>query len=775
MTIIGFTNSLKGKKEEIEYEELKERLLKKYIKKRKKGLSYYEYFDMSKTNFKMFFDIDIPIDIEDETFDEDDYIKSFLVIIKELFNLNDEDYVLSSDCRESEKDGKTIYKVSYHIILQRKTNIVKVKEIINNIESFLEKTEYSIGDKKYPFEIDCSVYRNGLSKFRTLYSKKDNEINSLLVPYNDDDELKDHLLQITEGLDELDYNHLNNKIKLCSEEQKVNDYENTLNEYNIISTKELDGYKVHTIDIGFKCPFSNRVHKSNHCYIIDNSQTLYLKCFDEDCKGRVKTIFQNVNMNTRDFDIDVFNSIPIPTNKKNNYVEKKEYFEKYFVFLKDLNTYFRIGNEYNEEYDCYQKKLREIVITGYSDLKFEYIDENNKIKKGKFLKRYQDDDKKIFKFNQVFQPNNKDTDKYYNLFNGFEYENILNKNDEITEKDLELFDFYLDYIKKEICENKEDWFIYFISHFSSIIQKPCFLNHIIFMFYSLEQRTGKSSFIKFLSNVIGFKYLSNGNLRQLFDDTHTNSHVGTFMNIIEEISQSGYKKYEDRIKDASQRNRGLYNPKNKTIQEIEVYVRYFFLSNNTLNISPEDKRLVVFEFKRIEDENIVKKLETFYENKKMIYLFGDYLKNFNIPFEKRSDWIKNRPITDIYKKMIYNDSIKSFMLNLYYADEYFDDDYIIKELNYYITKKNNNVLHISTQKFYQLYNDFCSSSGNKPFAQTNFKKSLEKRFNGVKYVRNNGSKYYINLELLKNDLKIDDEYKNYIIDKKETEDIIEEI
>ena len=41
-----------------------------------------------------------------------------------------------------------------------------------------------------------------------------------------------------------------------------------------------------TINVKCICPFAQRQHKSNHCYVIVNETGAYIKCHDEDCKGK---------------------------------------------------------------------------------------------------------------------------------------------------------------------------------------------------------------------------------------------------------------------------------------------------------------------------------------------------------------------------------------------------------------------------------------------------------------------------------------------------------
>lgn len=743
----------------IDYNVLEKKLLSKYNKNRKRGYNYYEFFDMSKLQFKMFFDIDLKIDMDDDIFDEDDYIKSFLVIIKELFNLNDDDIVISSDSRIV----KDKYKVSYHFILQKKTNINDIKKYINNLVLFLKECEYKKEDNIYPFEIDTSIYSNGLQKFRTLYSKKDGDLNSILVPMDDNDKLYQHLLQITNNLEDINFDFMNNKIKECinindSNNIKVS-YEDILNDYDIINVKNYDNCKVHTLNSGFECPFSKRVHKNNHCYIVDFSDTLLLKCFDEDCKNKIKVLYKNINLDTIEFDLKTFNQISIPSDKNSNYEEKRTYFEKFYKYFVDTDTFYRVKNQYNKKYDFYNTDLVEIKKNGLIHLYYHEKDDEGKLIKKGFIKTYTFDNDRTNLFNIIFDPN-ENSKNYYNFFDGFNYSKVLDLNDEITEDDINDFNFLLNFIKKNVCENNDNFYDYFISHFSNILQNPTFLNHMIFLLYSSKQGTGKSSYLKFLSKVIGQKYSYFGSYEQVLEK-HSTSGLGKFLNVIEEVDFKKSSKFSEDMKNLSQREEGVYNGKGKVETKINTYVRYLLTSNNSnsIVINKEDRRYVIYEFQKIDNEDDINRLDNIYENKKIMYLFGDYLMNYDIKYKTRNCWIKNKPMTDCYKLFIHNDSVSSYFKDLYKKQDFFLDE----DNNDFITQNiNNDEVKVKCKNLYSNYVDYCCDCGMKPFSKTNFYKKISTDYKYIKKSTIRGyQKYLFSLVDINNHLSIDKKYINH--------------
>ena len=757
---IFYCETLKVKQPvEIEYERLNDKLLSKYNIRRKRGQSYYEYFNMGQQDFKMFFDIDLYIDLDDDVFDEDEYKDGFITIIKQLFNLEENDFVVSSDCREV----KDKYKVSFHIVLQQKTNKKQVDKYLKKLTSFLKETEYTKDDNKYPFEIDTSIYSDGLQKFRTLYSKKDGDKNSLLIPDNDEDELHQHLIQVTDDLPDVDFPHMNDIIKECLKDKDIQvSYENILDEYDIINTKEFDNCKLHTIDIGFECPFAKRAHKSNHCYLVDFEDTVLLKCFDEDCKNKVKVLYKNINLNTIEFDLKTFNSISIQKDKKSNYEDKRKYFENFYKYFSDTNTYYRVKNQYNKKYDYYNTDLVEIKELGLKHLYYHEKDDEGTLKKKSFIKTYSYDNERTNLFNLIFDPN-ESSKNYYNFFDGFNYSKVLDVNDNITDEDISDFNFLLDFMKKNICEDNDNFYDYFISHISNILQNPTFLNHMIFLLYSSKQGTGKSSFLKFLSKVIGQKYSYFGSYEQVLEK-HSTSSLGKFINIIEEVDFKKSSKFSEDMKNLSQREEGVYNGKGKVETKINTYVRYFLTSNNSnsIVINKEDRRYVIYEFNKIENEDDINRLDRIYENKKIIYLFGDYLMNYDIKLQTRNDWIKKKPMTSSYKLFIHSDSISTFFKDLYKKEDYFTDEEVIDHIKY---NMKDDVIKIKCKKLYDLYVEFYLESGMKSYTKTNFYKKLTTDYKYIEKKKIKGyPRYIFNLRDINKHLDVSKQFtNNYVL------------
>ena len=754
---ISFVERLNGKMQSTSYSEINRLLKSKLNEKRKRGLSLYEYFDMSKNDFKIFFDID-RYD-EDENIVEDEFRDAVCELLCRIFSVSQNDIAISSDNRMVVKQGKEIWKLSYHFVIDEKISYTGFKKI----QPYLEHAFSKLG-----LEFDGSVYRNGLTKFRTLWSKKDDDKDSLLIPYNLK-QLKCHLIQYIDGVNNCDTNKVikwfNDNLDV--EEKKVISYniEETLDDivakFDTFGETKRGNATFYNLK-KYHCPWADRIHKSNNCYLVRFEGTLLLKCHDEDCVGKCKVIHKIINEETNEFDFDVFNNMGLKDDEDNNYVRKKKYFENYYKYFRDLDGLNRIQMKYNKRFEYYERELIEVKERGIRDLKYE-IKEEGKIIKKRFIDTYMNDCNKTNLFNIVFDPDNQKVKDYYNLFQGFQYESVLGTEDEITETDQELFQWWLDYIKKYVCEGKQEWFNYFMAHFALIVQQPTYLNHIIYIFYSKEHGVGKSNFFKFLGRVIGQKYTYFSSLEQICS-THSRAHVGTFINIIEEVDFYKASKMESELKDFSQRERALFNGKNKSEFMVDTFVRYFLTSNNEKNvkIDSQDRRYVVWQFQKILDMIYVDKLDEFYKNKKMLFLFGDYLANFEIPFKSRKQWINNRPKTEAYKKMVNNDSVKSFVDKLYNCESIFESDEEMKEA--IIARLKKNIIKIKLGTFYSYYKMYCIKSNMRPFAEDNFKNAIMERYNSIEWKKTGTWFFFVDLKMLNYEQEYEEKYINHYTD-----------
>ena len=739
----------------IKYKDLYNYLSSYYNRENRLGRTGHEHFNALKTLVKPHFDIDLTCPYCDPMKTEQTKDK-FIEIASQLLNVSKEEWAISDDCRlhhKKEKDANTnktksiqCYKISFHFVLWSK----KCK--LRDLKYWVKIHEQDFINSGVE-GIDLQIYRNGINKFRLPMTKKSqDELGSLLTPrnYGDINNFHKHIVQIIDYCDELkidtapsdNYETKQERIERQIQESQQNatdEIESIIKSYFIISAKygenEYAGCIFYDIP-GTECGL---IHSHNHNYLIHNTinNTLKLKCHSQKCTDFQRILYKEKAATTH-FDIDYFLNIPINDDQDDNYVQVRKYFEEFFIFIRDSNSYYRKRKEYNQKYQYYERELKPINIQGFSDLTYKIKkkkdneDNNDEIQHKNFLSRYKMDAHRESYLGLCFQPYginsplNKVKNGDYNLFDGFNYNTVLSyaEKSNITVQTRKDFEFFMNYIKDHICglyrannnieqisiaEHSFDYLMYFLAN---IIQNPTIVPHIIMIFFSKTHGTGKSGFLKFISQVIGPNLTYFGSYDQIMEK-HTNAHVGKLINVIEEIDCYSSKKYHNQIKDLSQRERAVYNEKNKPQYIIKTFVRYFKTTNYQDGVwfDTEDRRYVLYTFDKIEDENYIKKLLNIMEDPYIIYLFGKYLaEEVVIPYNRLVDWEKHRPLTSDYYNMQSEDPITQFLKDLLKLDgiclehlhhnEYFMAQTIDNKVY------DENVIVIAKETFYQLYIKF---------------------------------------------------------------------
>jgi len=773
---VKYIKSLTGELKNTLLESLIEDLLNQYDLEMCDGNNYYEKFDMVKEEWKLHFDFDKKIQIKDkETFDKDKYYEKIITKLNFIFNAENEDWAISEDSRiTKDSKGKKIYKVSYHFIsINKKTTYDYLYPKIK----FINKLFKADG-----IEFDTSIYRKGITRFRIVCCKKDNEIKSLLKPITYNDDIKKHIIQNTYGCEDLYINdekltQIKNSI---SSEVSIKDI---ISGYEIMSTDNKFGIKLHNIK--GVCPFVNREHSNNHIYIIEKEDSLELKCHSDSCKNRLKVLYRK-NDDFSLFNVDYFNSIGIKEGEKSNYNQRRKYFEKHYIYIRNTDTTYNIIYR-KTTLGYYERELMEIKDRGLDSLIFHKMEEKKKeIKKEtkKFYKFYRglDQTRKNYQICD-FIPKDKIDKGIYNLFTGFNYEKVLNEDDEITDEDIDSLKFLLDFLKKNVCENDDKIMHYFISNLAMIIQHPTFLTHIITLFYSSEEGTGKSSFLKFFAKVLGELYTFFGSIKDICEK-HSTSAVGRLINVIEELKSN--KDSTEELKNYSQREKAPINDKNKAISNISCFVRYFIASNlrKCISLKKGERRYFIVRFLKILDKEIIDRMDKIYKNKKIIYLFGKYLKNYKLSKSqlKRSWWESHKPNTKTYKLFINNDNLSAFMKEMYNRTDYFNNDWVYKDIMENYIKKEKII--IPKTELWGLYQKYMSHNDNSKYTGRKdefYNKIQEEHLHYITKKSPSGfHKYYINLEKMFNYLEMDDKKyinkytKEYEIENKKKKDLVEE-
>lgn len=655
--------------------------------------SCYEFYNSKEIEFiKIVIDIDLKTDTKkeaEEKYIDEDVISKTEKTLVDLFG-TDIDIVNTSDHRRFRKPNQKrfYYKKSYHFIVENK----KINPIL--LGTFIRKNK-----NKFKYPIDTSIYRNGDCKFRLPLTIKEEELETrsgkksyMKMNFSKTvDNFKKYCITLTEGLDEV--KPIIEEIKEKEKEEKkvdidiweicdlkYNRYNEILEKYNCEETKKEDNKWVSIIK-KCECPF-DLIHTTNRSYITLNfiTNSIYIRCYSARCAGKFKMLLDNVFKPLQEFDLSIFMKL-----KKINY--QKQYLEKRVIYLSDTNKYKQIkydkhNNKFLEDIDFYPISKVTTILKNDNEVEFGKIYSNSIYKK-------------IYK-NTNFYPNLKDSDKhYYNEFQGFGYEKILDfdvDKNKVYKEQKENLNFYLHFMKMYICNNDEKVLDYFLSLLSFYIKYPYLLNHIILVLYSNEQGTGKSSFLDFFKKVIGVSYCVPADMEQVVEK-HSNLAYKKIINIIEELSYDSGKNYSKKLKNKSQAETTILNEKNEPMRTILNFVHYIITTNEyrSIPLEPTDRRHFILEFTKIyNNDEIVNRVDDLYFNDEFIYTFGNYLRKRgeSFDFSRIINWEKKRPITELFKIMIKRDSIDTFFTKLV-RYEFHDDSNITTEecYDYYIKHK----------------------------------------------------------------------------------------
>jgi len=793
--------------EHLAYEKLYKKLDSKYKRSKKEGIVCYEMFNANLEEIKPHIDYEDYEEMNVYSPDLEEDLKDKLEDkLCHLFGVDASEWAISCDTRRiTEKKDKHFgqMKMSYHFVLwTKKCKMNKLKEFMK------ENLNLFHGDGL--MGIDESIYRTGFNKFRIPMSKKSyTDPGSLLIPktHKTKDEFHKHLVTRVQDCETIDLKIKNiqnidkkvenvNKNIIIQAKNTEEEIEAIIAKYDVLSKKEGTGDYESCILYDLNDHHCGKSHNNNHNYLIHNKYTnvLKIKCHSQRCKEFEKIIYEP-RRPTLHFDVGFLNRLPVPEGQKDNYPQVKQYFEQFLIYIRDTNSYYRIRYEYNEKYNYYEKEIKGVNIDGYKkDLYYTEVSEDGQPTRKNFYKRYEIDMAKNSFYNLHFAPygpngNNRIKNGDYNLFSGFNYNNVLDyiQKENIPEQKKENFEFLKKHIRDYICggaradgsgdpkqvELADKMFQYLMCYIGNMIQSPTRVPQIIMVLFSKTHGTGKSGFTKFISNVIGSDLSYFGSFDQI-TESHTHAHVAKLLNVIEEVDRSTTRRNNNIIKDISQRDSAIYNEKNKPQHKIKTFVRYFMTTNyhNGVYFDDEDRRYCVYTFDKVSDIDYIKKLEDVLEDPYTIYQFGKYLEEYKIPFKRTNEWIKNRPLTEDYYAMRSEDTVDQFLRD-FVKLESVEVDHLDNQEYYYenLDKCDKDcVLVIKDVLYRKLFKEFHNdnNSGIKCKGRTTFYNYLDSNYKGIiskKKLKSTKKEYFkIDLKQLHQKYFKEEEFKNYHID-----------
>jgi hypothetical protein len=322
----------------------------------------------------------------------------------------------------------------------------------------------------------------------------------------------------------------------------------------------------------------------------------------------------------------------------------------------------------------------------------------------------------------------------------------------IENRDNNILDLWISYIKEVICDNDEICFNHLNKWFSFIINNPNFKSGIAVALIGL-QGCGKSRLVDFLSNFIFGNYNSKPNLAG-FDELFGNFNsefLGKKFICVNEMASSkdSYRSNFDKMKTLITENKMVIHQKFQTPFDAKQNLEFILCSNNlnSLNIEKSDRRYFILEvsdkYKKNSDLSRDDKhnemcfnywisFEKNIMNQDSANIIYSYYKDMNIGKEFIGEIIPNTKLKNELK-------ILSKQTPELYVD-YLRECECLNEI-IYENKLVSGTYRYKTTAIYTNYREWCELNGERTiYSKTKFHSYLTNNLN-IQYIRATGSWY----------------------------------
>lgn len=332
--------------------------------------------------------------------------------------------------------------------------------------------------------------------------------------------------------------------------------------------------------------------------------------------------------------------IEIPTESlSNGYEEMKSSFEEHNFKCIDKSSF------YNTEYNMVRVKTKSDLVASYEHLTFV----NDDCRDECFIKRWlKDSTMRTYEFVECIPPpllwDEKTT---FNLWNGFDIDNIVVEDLSVDEKEsTNNFQILLDHIRL-LSNNDEQCFQFVLKWLACLFQRPAEKNNVALLFKS-KQGMGKDLFYQMLEKMIGQKYSGNTARpeRDIFGDFNVflRNKILVVMNELD--GKVGYK-YSEKLKDLITNIKEPIRKMRTDVSETDrSFAHYMFFTNKDFPIKVErgDRRLFVSEVTQpVPPKEYFDTVGSAINDRKALRQLYDYLKEIDI---SKVDWIKDKPMTE---------------------------------------------------------------------------------------------------------------------------------
>lgn len=377
--------------------------------------------------------------------------------------------------------------------------------------------------------------------------------------------------------------------------------------------------------------------------------------------------------------IKIDNSLNLPEYEDEYTIMKKE-FEKNHLMIENPLIFIKQFDD--DSYGEYSKSSF-LSIT-------EYLRTRDRDGKNiPFLLRWiQEKEKRAYQ-KIVFDPifNN---DKYFNLYTGFEFDNILPK------QDWSGVDTFLSHLKY-MCSDDEASFNYLLNYICHLFQKPADRPDVAIVLNGAKG-TGKDMIISFIENILGNKYVSRvQSLETVFGNFNSSLKNKLVLQVNELDGQNGYK-HEQALKDLITTDKTLINEKMVKPYTIENFIRVFLISNafNPLKLTTDSRRYFAIETpKKKKDISYYKRLRQMLNDKHVLgSIYSFCMKQDIEEFEPRTF-----PITNKMKALMQHsiDPIYYFIQDCIEKDEIISGQDLLVKFRHYCNLNGHSTEHINAK------------------------------------------------------------------------------
>lgn len=264
----------------------------------------------------------------------------------------------------------------------------------------------------------------------------------------------------------------------------------------------------------------------------------------------------------------------------------------------------------------------------------------------------------------------------YNTFNGFNFDEFNQLNDEII--DINPFIKHIGIL----VNNEINSVNYVLDYLAHLINKPYELPRVCLLFKS-KQGYGKDLFINFLEKLLGKQYISRTDDidKNVFGDFNPILKNNLVLQLNELEGKHGFENKE-KLKNLITAEQITINDKNEKLYKQSNYSRVIICSNNLtpIEIPSDDRRFVVFQAQDSKpSKKYFDKIVDCLNNNLFIYSLYKYLKNRDISNLNLSN---DRPITNAYNiiQRSCNNTFYEFLNDLTYNYEDIKDNYPVDVL-----------------------------------------------------------------------------------------------